>query len=256
MRKCKGLTFIILSATKKRAFTLIELLVVIAIISLLVSILLPSLQKAKELAKSVVCMAQLKSIFMGIHYYAEDFDTRLPFGWDEVTKERWELDYIPPYMDAPSDAFIGMTGGPYPTLSGFMPCPSDDRGFRNVDYGWPTYGLNLPTVVNHWWTDRNDHAYPSAKLEDLSTSVYVVVDALGGHTFSPLIDIPLVDTDDDGIPDTGTTRYASGEIYNNVSFRHMVNANFGLAGGSVESRTLFEWLESDKDFAGLARAYP
>ena len=54
-------------------FTLIELLVVIAIISLLVSILLPSLTKAKELAKAVVCMNNEKSIGMAIQYYAEDY---------------------------------------------------------------------------------------------------------------------------------------------------------------------------------------
>ena len=42
-------------------FTLIELLVVISIIAFLLSVLVPSLTKAKEKAKSVMCVAQLKS---------------------------------------------------------------------------------------------------------------------------------------------------------------------------------------------------
>ena len=49
-----------------KGFTLIELLVVIAIIALLVSILLPSLKKAQELAKRTVCMTQLKAIGAGL----------------------------------------------------------------------------------------------------------------------------------------------------------------------------------------------
>jgi len=57
-------------------FTLIELLVVIAIIALLVSILLPSLQRAKELAKRAVCAANLHHLCMAVQTYAAEYD-----GW-------------------------------------------------------------------------------------------------------------------------------------------------------------------------------
>jgi prepilin-type N-terminal cleavage/methylation domain-containing protein len=60
--------------TRRAAFTLIELLVVIAIISLLVSILLPSLNRAKQLAKRTVCAMNLKGIHTASVFYAEDYD--------------------------------------------------------------------------------------------------------------------------------------------------------------------------------------
>ena len=59
---------------RRTGFTLIELLVVIAIISLLVSILLPSLTKAKELARAVVCMNNEKSIGLAVQFYADDYE--------------------------------------------------------------------------------------------------------------------------------------------------------------------------------------
>jgi prepilin-type N-terminal cleavage/methylation domain-containing protein/prepilin-type processing-associated H-X9-DG protein len=63
----------------KHGFTLIELLVVIAIISLLVSILVPSLSKAKELAMEVVCANNLKNLTMsGILYAEESEDNFVP----------------------------------------------------------------------------------------------------------------------------------------------------------------------------------
>jgi prepilin-type N-terminal cleavage/methylation domain-containing protein len=62
-----------------RGFTLIELLVVIAIITLLMAILMPALAGAREQAKQVKCVANLKQIGIAMHSYFEDCDGWFPF---------------------------------------------------------------------------------------------------------------------------------------------------------------------------------
>ena len=57
-----------------QAFTLIELLVVIAIISILMAMLLPSLNKAREMAKSALCLSNLRQCGTAMLNYAADFN--------------------------------------------------------------------------------------------------------------------------------------------------------------------------------------
>ena len=59
-------------------FTLVELLVVVSIIALLISILLPSLKKAREQARSVVGLSNLKSMSTGVMTYASEYGGTLP----------------------------------------------------------------------------------------------------------------------------------------------------------------------------------
>jgi len=58
---------------RRQGFTLIELLVVIAIIALLVSILMPSLNKAKRQAVLVQCALNLRASHQAMHMYGADF---------------------------------------------------------------------------------------------------------------------------------------------------------------------------------------
>ena len=71
--------------TERSAFTLIELLTVVAIISLLISILMPSLGRARQQAKGVHCLTRLKEFGTAITSYSNDSQDSLPTAQFEVS---------------------------------------------------------------------------------------------------------------------------------------------------------------------------
>jgi prepilin-type N-terminal cleavage/methylation domain-containing protein len=76
-----------------RAFTLVELLVVIAIISLLIAIVLPSMQRARQQAKDIKCLAQLRDMFVATQTYINE-QRRLPPLNNDLNEGAWQYNYL------------------------------------------------------------------------------------------------------------------------------------------------------------------
>lgn len=90
---------------KRTAFTLIELLVVIAIIALLMSILMPALQRIKKQAKNVMCQANLRQWGLVWAMYAEDNDGKFP----DYLGSNWMQALIDYYADTDAMLYCPMT---------------------------------------------------------------------------------------------------------------------------------------------------
>jgi prepilin-type N-terminal cleavage/methylation domain-containing protein/prepilin-type processing-associated H-X9-DG protein len=81
VRKRRGFTLVELPAVSRRkaaGFTLVELLVVIGVIALLISILLPALNRAREAGKRVKCMSNIRQVGMAFLQYTMDNGGRFP----------------------------------------------------------------------------------------------------------------------------------------------------------------------------------
>jgi prepilin-type N-terminal cleavage/methylation domain-containing protein/prepilin-type processing-associated H-X9-DG protein len=72
------------SSRRSNAFTLVELLVVIGIISLLVSILMPALSRARRAAQSAACLSNLRQVGQAVFMYTVDTKGRLPYSMTGV----------------------------------------------------------------------------------------------------------------------------------------------------------------------------
>src|SRR6478752_6950848 len=89
--------FLPLREHPRRAFTLVELLVVIAIIGVLVALLLPAVQAAREAARRMKCQNNLKQVSLAWHNYHDSMGS-LPSGCNSTNDLNWTV-FILPYIE-------------------------------------------------------------------------------------------------------------------------------------------------------------
>lgn len=192
--------------SRRAAFTLVELLVVIAIIGVLVALLLPAVQSARESSRRMQCANNLRQQIIAAHNYESSEGRLPPSGLSAVyTKTYARLDYeavdqrygamaswavlLLPYMEetALADRFdlgVRMTeqaGDPQATAVATLTCPSDDsagRFFRDAEFTGGKYFAkgNYAAYTSPTHTDLQ-LLYPGSFLVD-GLSIRRVIDGL------------------------------------------------------------------------------
>ena len=123
---------------RRHAFTLVELLVVIGIIAILMALLLPALNNAREQARRTQCAAGLHNIGLAMNIYANENKRRLPIHPGAGNNWFWDLPY--PTRDA-----IVRAGA----VRDSFYCPSGD--LQNDDQLWNYQGPGGWTVSGYFW---------------------------------------------------------------------------------------------------------
>ena len=160
---------------KRKGFTLIELLVVIAIIALLMSVLMPALNMAREHAKRVKCSSRLHQIGLALGMYADSYEGKLPRNDDPghpYTAYRGDKDY----SDTPSGRTPMKLGLLYETGIISVPqifyCPSNSWDWLMYEsYTDPAPWGTLPQNYNtrngeNNWVRTGYSYYPQSISKD------------------------------------------------------------------------------------------
>ena len=153
------------SATPRRAFTLIELLVVIAIISLLISILLPSLGQARQAARSISCGAMLHAMGQGSNFYAGSNKDYYP-GRNSSGASYAGLGQVNGKLGYLTDLMLNDTTGDTPTTQWdwISPCIGESGGLNK------NRAIRTQQIFNKFGcaaaVRTNDKIYSSSKPKD------------------------------------------------------------------------------------------
>ena len=202
---------------KTRIFTLIELLIVIAIIAILAAMLLPALGKAREKARSIQCMGQVRQWTSGFILYANEsndyFPNNLTLGsdwenynmWYKSVGERINVD------------ILKVTGA-----KTMLICPSDKKGFlynSGISYGYNAF-YNAAKYAGYNGAGQSAGYGAGSRITKVKFPSLTLCYGERGY-----MDLPR---------DSGVICY-EGTSGNLPSIRHSGNANAGFPDGHAAS---------------------
>lgn len=261
---------------KRNGFTLIELLVVISIITLLVAILLPSLSKAREQGKAIVCLSNQKTLGFGMLLYTEDNYGTLPplADLDDSSPDRRWYGLIIPYI---SQSPLVKNGT---TKTDYFRCPSrEERPRELIHSGGVTiscidFGVNYGGDSGLFRYTRSSQPATITSLTIIdkvkkTSDIFMAMDSTafqksinGPYNFAYYIYAPYtpeypngtpwwyldMDYDKDGVIDTSTNVYfstATPRPYNGSAHRHNKGLNCIFVDLHAERISSAEWTNKE-----------
>jgi prepilin-type N-terminal cleavage/methylation domain-containing protein len=233
------------SARPKKAFTLIELLVVIAVIALLLAVITPALQKAKEASRFVSCRSNIKQLQMAALLYNDENDGKFFRQYDDSLGQ-WvlfikdiqpylgEIDkvrYCPSTKKIDTDPFdLGFSFGFY--ASARTAWQWDFYSGQEPEYG--SYGFN------GWlYSDSGDiNAFESISQIKVAALIPSFADACWVDAWPEDTDVPSnpLDLNDGGA--LATYLYGGGHMNRFLSNRHQLKTSVSFTDGHAESVNL------------------
>jgi len=169
---------------KIHAFTLVELLVVIAIIGILISLLLPAVQAAREAARRMQCTNQLKQLGLAVHNYHDTYKA-CPVSGIGGSENHSPFIGLLPYFEQTARyellSSVGFNANPYGSNRAFfgklnlLACPSDGQtsSIGDNDYTPSNYCFSLGDYCPYYYWGSSDY-YSSRNPRTLFPECYLL----------------------------------------------------------------------------------